>query len=119
MSEARILRLPVHANDRGRLVVAETDAIVPFEIRRVFWIDQVPEDITRGGHAHARCGQVLVCVCGMVTVQAGNQSWLLWLPQQVLYVPPFVRVEMRDFRPGTVLLVLCSEHYDESDYVYD
>lgn len=119
MSNPRILHFPAHGNDRGRLTVAEAVDSVPFEIRRAFWITEVPDDVTRGGHAHTQLHQVLVCLHGMVTVKAGETAYCLWLPSRGLYVPPFTRLDMYNWAPGTVLLVLCSEHYDAGDYVYD
>jgi dTDP-4-dehydrorhamnose 3,5-epimerase-like enzyme len=121
----RLLHLPTHHDVRGCLSVAEAgprlrgDDGVPFPIRRVFWITRVPEGAVRGGHAHERLEQVLVCVSGGLVVDTGAQIFTLYGPADALYVPPFTRVEMRHWQPHTVLLVLCSEPYDAEDYVYD
>ena len=119
MSAVRWLPFPERVDDRGRLVFVEGGIDVPFEIRRAFWITDVPHQVTRGGHAHSRLHQALVAVAGMLTVWADGGVWVLSGGGMGVYVPPFTRLEMRDWTPGTVLLVLCSEHYDAGDYVYD
>lgn len=119
MSGVRWLAFPERIDDRGRLVFVEGSIDVPFEIRRVFWITDVPPMVMRGGHAHSRTHQVLVAVNGILTVWADGRTWVLSGEHEGLYVPPLISLEMRDWTPGTVLLVLCSEHYDAGDYVYD
>lgn len=118
MAEARLISIPRHHDERGWLYVAD-EGDVPFAIRRVFWICGVPQGITRGGHAHVRCEQVLIAVAGGVTVCAGNVAERLRADGAALYVPTFTRIDMYNWQPGTVLLVLCSEPYDARDYVYD
>jgi len=119
MSGVCWLQLATRPDPRGVLVVVEGGIDVPFEIRRAFWITDVPALVTRGGHAHVRLEQVLVAVHGAVTVWADDRVRVLSDTSAGLYIPPFTRLEMRDWAPGTVLLVLCSEHYDAGDYVYD
>lgn len=111
-------RLAIHADERGSLVVAEANRDVPFSIRRVFWVYGVPDGTRRGGHAHKACQQVLVCVAGACRVVANGEDYALDEPGKALYVPPGVCLDLEDWRPGTVLLVLCSHYYDEEDYAY-
>lgn len=110
-------RLTAHQDERGSLVVAEANRDVPFPIRRVFWVYDVPEWETRGGHAHKACQQVLVCVAGACRVLANGHEYYLDDPGKALYVPPGVYLDLDNWRPDTVLLVLCSEHYESEDYV--
>ena len=119
MRGVRRLQLATRPDPRGVLVVVEGGIDVPFEIRRVFWIMDVPAEVTRGGHAHSRLHQALVAVHGALTVWAEGYAWVLSNEHEGLYVPPFTRLDMYNWAPGTVLLVLCSEHYDAGDYVYD
>lgn len=119
MGTSRLIRLRSHIDGRGRLTVAEAQRDVPFLIRRAFWIDAVPDGAERGGHAHAKCEQVIVCIAGAVTIIAGDCGYNLHEPDVAVYVPTHTQIQMRDWLPGSVLLVLCSEYYDATDYVYD
>jgi dTDP-4-dehydrorhamnose 3,5-epimerase-like enzyme len=110
--------LEMHADERGKLVVIEASRGVPFPIKRVFWIYDVPEGTGRGGHAHQFCQQLLVCVSGGCRVIADGDSFNLDDPSKSLYVPPGVYLDLEDWQPGTVLLVLCSHYYEEEDYAY-
>jgi len=119
MSEKAIpLQLETHADERGKLVVVEASRGVPFPVKRVFWVYDVPEGTGRGGHAHQFCQQLLVCVSGSCRVIAAGDAFTLDDPGKALYVPPGVYLDLEDWQPGTVLLVLCSHYYDEEDYAY-
>lgn len=119
MSEKAIpWRLTVHADERGKLAVAEANRDVPFPIRRAFWIWDVPEWEMRGGHAHQACQQVLIAVSGACRVLASGDEYYLDEPDKALYVPPGVYLDLDNWRPGTVLLVLCSHYYESEDYEY-
>ena len=63
--------LPLHADDRGQLTVAENSSL-PFEARRVFWLTGVPEAAERGGHAHSTCAEVLYAVSGAVKIDLSD-----------------------------------------------
>lgn len=99
----------------------EEGAAVPFDIQRAFFIRYVPHWETRGQHAHKRCQQLLVALAGTVTVRTKvgdrDQSFELNGPRLALYVPAGVYVEMSNWTPTTLLLVLASEPYDSEDYV--
>lgn len=96
---------------------------IPFNIRRIYYIYDVAPGERRGFHAHKRLEQYLICIHGSCTILLDNgseqQSVLLDDPSEGLYVGPGMWHEMYDFSPGTVLLVLASEYYDESDYLRD
>ena len=115
--------LPLHRDSRGGLVAIEGGSDIPFDIRRVYYITDVPKGERRGYHAHAILQQILVCVHGSVKilVDDGHNSDVVLLDQasKGLYIGPMVWREMFDFSEGSVLLVLASEHYDPSDYEKD
>ena len=96
---------------------------IPFEVRRSYYIFDVPEGQRRGFHSHNRLHQMLVCVHGSVKILVKTpfeeQEVLLDNPQKGLYIGPMVWREMFDFQGGAVLLILASEHYDPSDYIRD
>ena len=121
---ARIVQLPEYREDgRGALVVAACEKQVPFTVQRTFMIYDVPIGISRGGHAHHRCEQFLICMVGAVDLEAtdfaGMASFRLLEPTQGLYVPTLTWLSLKPAEVGTVVLVLASEHYDMADYIGD
>jgi hypothetical protein len=102
---------------------AEVARHVPFSIERVFSIYDVPVGVSRGGHAHRSQEQFLVMLAGACTIVAEDESGLaeerLKGPTEGLYVPACVWIELRDFAPGSVCLVLASGPFEERDYIRD
>jgi len=112
-------------DERGSLVAVEIgmDKAVPFDIKRVYYIYHTEMGVSRGYHAHKKLKQVAICVagkCRMVLDDARNREEV-WLdcPTKGLLIEDLVWREMHDFSKDCVLLVLASEHYDESDYIRD
>lgn len=109
------------SDGRGDLTPIESETDVPFVIRRVYYMTAVDSDVVRGRHAHRALHQVLVCLNGSITVTLDNtverQEVVLADPTVGLYVGPYVWREMHDFSADSTLLVLASDHYDESDYI--
>lgn len=118
-----IIDLPKIADPRGNLTVAEQIDNVPFEIKRVYWVYDVPAGESRGGHAHKRLKQLIVAVSGSfhVTLDNGHERATILLnhPWQGLLVDVNTWRTLDDFSSGAVCMVLASEHYDEDDYIYD
>jgi hypothetical protein len=96
---------------------------VPFEIKRVFYLYDVPTGEDRGAHAHKTLHQFLICLAGSFDVQIddGTQHDTIHLnrPWKGLHIPPMIWASEVNFDPGSVCLVLASEVYDESDYIRD
>ena len=113
------------SDKNGCLCVVESQSSeVPFEIKRVYYIYNVTEGVTRGFHAHKTLQQILICVSGKIKVTLDNgmgccESYLLDCPTTGLYVGPNMWRTMEWIEADSVLLVLASEHYDESDYIRD
>lgn len=107
---ARLIALPTHTDVRGSLTVGEKD---PFEVKRAFWVYDMRD--WRGGHAHWLCHQLIIAIHGALEVIVEGERFWLTKPSVGLYVPPKNKVDF--YGPG-VALVLCSEHYDEADYVH-
>ena len=117
------LQLPWHGDERGKLIALEalTD-LVPCEVKRVYYIFDTTPGTVRGKHAHKVLKQLLICVSGACTIECempdGTKSEhrLDW-PDRGLLIEGLVWRQMKEFSKDAVLLVLASEHYDESDYI--
>lgn len=108
---------------RGWLVSLQGEGGIPFAIRRVYYIYGTQPDIRRGMHAHRHLDQVCVCVAGncnfLLDDGIRRQVVRLDSPARGLYLSGVIWREMSDFSADCVLMVLASEHYDESDYIRD
>ena len=121
--EIKTYRFPPHGDERGQLVALEAMEDIPFRIKRVYYIYDTLPGVVRGKHAHRNLEQILVCVHGSCKVSLDDgcerKEILLDQPTLGLYISNDTWREMYDFSEGAVLLVLASEHYDESDYIRD
>lgn len=119
----RIIELPKITDPRGNLTVAEAFTNVPFEIRRAYWVYDVPGGESRGGHAHKRLLQLVIAMSGSFTVTLDNgheqQKYLLNHPWEGLLIETETWRTLDDFSSGAVCLVLASEPFEEDDYIYD
>ena len=117
----RLVQLPKIADPRGNLSFIEGGRHVPFEIRRVFYLYDVPGGESRAGHALKSCHQFIIAISGAfdVTVDDGRARLRHHLNRSYfgLYLPPLVWREIDNFSSGSVCLVLASEPYDEAGYV--
>ncbi|SES84693.1 WxcM-like, C-terminal [Natronincola peptidivorans] len=108
-------------NEIGYLTPVEENKEIPFLIKRVYYIYNVPEEIERGFHAHRKLEQVLICMNGSVDIKVDNgyEQEIIRLndPAKGLYIGPHTWREMLSFDASTVLVVLASQTYDESDYI--
>ncbi|MFR4992608.1 MAG: sugar 3,4-ketoisomerase [Turicibacter sp.] len=102
----------------GYLVPLDED--IPFEVKRLFYLIDVPKEVSRGRHAYRETKQVLICVSGEVKVKCQEAErdviYQLYDNKQALYLEPHVWREAYDFSEGAVLLVLSSKEYSEEDY---
>jgi dTDP-4-dehydrorhamnose 3,5-epimerase-like enzyme len=119
--ECTILELPKMTDPRGNLTFVEAARHVPFEIRRVFYLYDVPSGETRAGHALRQCHQFIVAMSGSfdIVVDYGDRRERHQLNRSDcgLYVPPLVWREIENFSTNSVCLVLASEFYDIDDYL--
>jgi UDP-2-acetamido-3-amino-2,3-dideoxy-glucuronate N-acetyltransferase len=122
MSEPLLVEFQGVDQARGKLAIGELGAGLPFRAERFFIGYDIPRKEIRGAHAHRKLEQLLVCVCGAVTVTTFNgkrsRTFLLERPTIGLYIPPMVWAEQH-FSPAARLLVLASQPYDEADYIRD
>lgn len=117
----KIIDLPKIFDPRGNLTVAEGDNHVPFDIKRVYWVYDVPGGEHRGGHAHKECKELLVAVSGSFTVTLDDgkekHTYLLNHPYQGLFIDTNTWRTLDDFSSGAVCLVIASEKFEEEDYI--
>lgn len=121
MSLLKRIDLNSLGDERGQLSILEAQKNIPFSIKRVYYLTNMKHDIPRGFHAHKELEQVAVCVAGKcrMLLDNGQTKEDLWLdaPNKAIRIEPMVWHEMHDFSEDCVLLVLASDHYDESDYI--
>lgn len=119
----KIIDLPKISDPRGNLTFVEENRHVPFEIKRVFYLYDVPTGEDRGAHAHRKLHQFLICLSGSFDVELddGRHKKIEHLnrPWKGLHIPPMIWASEVNFDPGSVCLVLASDLYDEADYFRD
>lgn len=117
---AHLLNLKTFSDPRGHLTVIEK--ILPFDIKRIFYIYGV-DDSVRGGHRHHKTIQAAICIKGSCVIANNNgketESFVLDEPEKCLILEPEDWHEMHSFTPDAILLVLASEFFTESDYIYE
>ena len=115
-----MIELPKIHDPRGNLTFVEGGRHIPFEIKRVYYLYDVPGGASRAGHAHKTLEQLLVAVSGSftVTLDNGEARQVVHLNRSYvgLYIPPLIWREIDDFSSGAVCMALASAHYDEADY---
>jgi len=121
IDDVRIIELPKFADPRGNLSFVEQLNHIPFEIKRTYWIYDVPGGENRGGHAFKQNEEFIVALSGAfeVIVDDGNQKKRFTLNRSYygLYVPAGLWREMENFSTNSLALEFGSIHYDEKDYV--
>jgi hypothetical protein len=122
LEEITLTDIPTITDARGNLAVIEKECL-PYSIKRVYYLFDVPSDSYRGGHAHKEQLEFLIALSGSfnVTLDNGSQkkSFLLNKPNKGLLLPTGIWRELEDFSSGAVCLVLSSGEFDESDYIRD
>ncbi|MCX7780186.1 MAG: FdtA/QdtA family cupin domain-containing protein [Negativicutes bacterium] len=123
VSDCRIINLNKIADPRGNLTFIESNRHIPFEIKRVYYLYDVPGGETRGGHAHKDLQQFIVAMSGSfdVILDDGYVRKAVTLNRSYfgLYLPRMVWRELVNFSSGAVCMVLASDFYDENDYYRD
>ncbi len=120
IDECRIIEFPRMIDPEGSLTFIENGRQIPFDLKRVFYIYDVPTAESRGAHAHKQLQQVIICLSGSfdVLIDDGEQRREVRLhrPWRGLYIPRMIWARIINFDPGSVCLVLASELYSEEDY---
>ena len=123
IGNCKIIDLPKISDPRGNLTPIENHHHIPFEIKRVFYLYDIPTGANRGAHAHKKLHQLLICLSGSfdVSLDDGTHNKICHLnrPWQGLHIPPMIWAAEINFDPGSICLVLASAHFDETDYYRD
>jgi dTDP-4-dehydrorhamnose 3,5-epimerase-like enzyme len=118
--DCKLLDFPKNHQLNGNLTSITNGKEVPFDIKRIYYLYDVPGGNSRGGHAHKDLYQIMVALSGSftVTIDDGNtkQSFHLFQPYQGLLIPPGLWRDLDTFSSGSICMVLASELYDEKDY---
>lgn len=119
LSKCKIIDLPKITDRRGNRTFIEENRHTPFEIKRVYYLYDVPGGETRGGHAHKRLQQFIIAASGSfdVILDDGFERKRFHLNRSYYGLPPMIWRELNNFSSGSVCLVLASERYDENDYM--
>ncbi len=123
ISNCRIIDLPKIQNPKGNLTFVENSVHIPFDIKRVYYVYDVPGGSERGSHAHRKLHQFIIAMSGSfdVVLNDGLQQKRFHLNRSHygLYVSPMMWRDLDNFSSGSVCLVLASEVYREDDYIRD
>ena len=116
----KIIDIPKINNTKGNIGVIENDTI-PFDVKRVYYLFDVPSGAKRGGHAHKKLKQVLIAISGSfdVVLKDGKSKEIVTLnrPDKGLLIENNIWRELENFSSGSVCLVLASEEFSEEDYI--
>jgi WxcM-like, C-terminal. len=123
IDECNVIDLRKIHDPRGNLTPIEGGQDLPFDIKRIYYLYDVPSGESRGAHAHKALQQLVIAANGSFTITLDDglnkKAFTLNRPYQGLYVVPGIWRDLDDFSSGAVLLCLASEHYDAADYIRD
>lgn len=123
ISDCKIIELPKFLDRRGNLSFVEQFKHIPFEIKRTYWIYDVPGGEARGGHAYKENQEFVIALSGSfdILVDDGEKKVAFSLNRSYygLYIPKGIWRKINNFSTNSLALVLSSTHYNEEDYIYD
>jgi dTDP-4-dehydrorhamnose 3,5-epimerase-like enzyme len=120
ISDVKLIELPRINDHRGNLTFIESGRHIPFEIKRTYYLYDVPGGATRAGHGHKALHQLMIAMSGSfdITLDDGYERRIFQLNRSYngLYIPPMMWRDLDNFSSGAVCMVLASAFYDEGDY---
>lgn len=120
ISDVKLIELPRINDHRGNLTFIESGRHIPFEIKRTYYLYDVPGGATRAGHGHKALHQLMIAMSGSfdITLDDGYEKRVVHLNRSYngLYIPPMMWRDLDNFSSGAVCMVLASAFYDEEDY---
>ena len=123
VEDCKIVNLPKIHNDAGNITVLENNKNIPFDIKRIYYLYDVPMGADRGGHGHYALQQYVVAASGSFTFVlddgVNKREFFLNDPSKALHIQPGIWREIKGFSSGSICFVLASQKYNESDYIRD
>ena len=123
LSDCTLIDLPKIENRSGNITVIENNLDIPFEVKRIFYLYDIPGGESRGAHAHKECHQFLVSASGSFEVHLDDginkKTVMLNQPYKVLNLPPGIWASEINFSSGAICLVMTSHKFNEDDYIRD
>lgn len=123
INDCQVISLPKISNPKGNLTFIEERSHIPFDIKRVFYLYDIPTSESRGAHAHLNLHQFLICLSGSfdVGIDDGELRTTMHMnrPWMGLHIPPMIWAAEINFDAGSICLVLASDYYKENDYIRD
>lgn len=123
VEDCKIVELPIVHTESGNITVLENNLNIPFDIKRVYYLYDIPMGSERGGHGHYALQQYVVAASGSFTfvLDDGTNKKEVFLnhPNKALHIQPGIWREMKDFSSGSICLVMASINYTEDDYIRD
>lgn len=121
--DCKLIELPKITDQRGNLTFIESGRHIPFDIKRTYYLYDVPGGATRAAHGHRRLQQLMISMSGSfdITLDDGHEKKLFHLNRSYygLYIPPMLWRDLDNFSSGAVCMVLASDYYEEADYFRD
>jgi hypothetical protein len=123
VEDCLIVNLPKIYSQSGTITVLENNSEVPFDVKRIYYLYDIPMGIERGGHAHYNLEQFIIAASGSFNflLNDGKNKKEIFLndPSKALHIKPGIWREIKDFSSGSICLVLASQEYSEEDYIRD
>lgn len=123
VEDCKIVNLPKIYNEAGKITVLENVKDIPFEVKRIYYLYDVPMGAERGGHGHYELEQYIIAASGSFNfvLDDGENKKEVFLndPSKALYIKPNIWREINNFSSGSICLVLASQEYTEDDYIRD
>lgn len=121
LSDCKLLEIPRFTDERGSLSVVESNGLIPFEIRRTYYLYDIPAGQVRAAHGHRLLQQFIIALSGSFEVKLDDgfetETFRLNRPDRGLYVAPGMWRDLNHFSGGAVCVVLASDHFNEGDYL--
>lgn len=121
--DCKVLQLNKIHNRAGNITIIENSLDIPFDVKRIYYLYDIPSNETRGGHAHKELYQLVIGASGSFNIKINDgtteQTVFLNSPDQGLLIVPGIWRDLSNFSSGSVCLVFASEFYSEEDYIRD
>ena len=121
--DCSLLEISKINNEAGNLTILENGLNIPFDVKRIYYLYDVPSGSARGGHAHIELEQYIIAACGSYDVilddGKNKKNFTLNRPNLALHILPGMWKELDNFSSGSISMVLASKLYDEKDYIRD